>query len=460
VNLLASVKNFLTPRVKSTQDTPGWSVMGSHIPSFFPANWWQKDLDAPSQYHNSAVEACVGLYGRTIAMLPIHHYKHRPDGGKDIITDSVAARVLNKPNKYQTRADFFLNLVRAELFTGNGYAIAIRDGDYDIKELHLVPPTSTTHYIDPTDHDIYYYVGGNDLVKLDFLAPARDVLNVRMATTTDLLKGETPLMSGLLAASAGTSIQQHNASFFKNMSRPSGTLNTDLELDKDQSSALRKRWEDQSAGLNAGKTPILSHGLKWEALSVTANDAEMIEFYKLTVSDIARVFGVPQSLIGNMEAATENNVETLLRQWVSVGLGFMVDHLELSLGVLFDLPPDESLNFDLDYLLRGNLESRMEALSKGIMGGIYSINEARGKEGLQPVEAGDSPRLQMQVVPLTYYEDQLEMDKERLVMDQDKAEAEEKEPTEPEPESDPKPEPDAEDDSKTIQTLIQKAMAA
>lgn len=457
MNLLTTVYNFFSPKNKSTQDTPGWDVMGSHIPSFWPSNWWQKDLTAESQYHNSAVEACVGLYGRTVSMLPITHFKHRSDGGKDTITNSPVAKVLRKPNKYQTRADFFLNLVRAELFTGNGFAFALRDPEYNIRELHLVPPKSCSHYVDPDDRSIYYYISGNDLVDMNLLAPARDILNVRMASGSDLLKGETPLMSGLLAASAGTSIQQHNSSFFRNMSRPSGTLNTDLELDKEQTAGLRQRWEEQSAGLNAGKTPVLSHGLKWSPLSVTANDAEMIEFYKLTVTDIARVFGVPQALIGDMESSTFGNVETLLRQWVSVGLGYMVDHLELALHDLFDLPEDESLNFDLDYLLRGNLEDRMEAYSKGIMGGIYSINEARAKEGLQPVEAGDEPRLQMQVVGLTYYQEQLDMDKERLEMDKERLEMDKTKDKEVE-----NAESDLEvitpDDSKTIQNLIQKAM--
>ena len=441
---------------KGIPDTGGWSVMGSPIPSFWPMDWWQKDLTPQTEQHNSAVEACVGLYGRTVAMLPINHYKHKADGGKTLITDSQAAKVLKNPNPYQTRADFMLNLVRSELLAGNGYAYALRGNGFQIEQLHLIPPNSASSYIDPNDHAIYYYVGDSELYDGELLVPSRDILNLRMQTGADLLKGESPLLSGLLAASAGTSIQKHNAAFFRNMSRPSGTLNTDLELDPSQSKDLRARWEEQSAGLNAGKTPILSHGLKWQALSMTATDAEMIEFYKMTVADIARVYGVPQALIGNMEDATLSNVETLLRQWISVGLGYMVDHIELSLGVLFDLPADESLNFDLDYLLRGNLENRMEAYSKGILGGVYSINEARAKEGMSPVDAASEPRLQMQVVPLTYYEDQLAMDKEKLELERDKVKAQTSEPP-PTPTEPAVEEP--EDDSKSIQLLIQKAMA-
>ena len=442
-------------KAEPMRDEAGWTIFGSDIPSSWNMGWWQQGLSGSKSAHdNTAVESCVSQYARTIAMLPIRHTRDLPDGGRAPVKNSNVARLLRRPNGYQTRADFFMNLVRAELLTGNAYAAAIRDPDqFQITQLHLLPPTGTRHYVDSVDQEIFYQVGGNTLSGLNeaMLLPARDVLHVRMQTEgNDPLRGVTPLASGLLAAKAGTAIQGHNASFFNNMSRPSGTLNTDLELEPEQTAALRKRWEQQSAGLNSGKTPILSHGLKWQPLAMTATDAEMIEFYKLTVADIARVYGIPQALVGIMDASTFSNVEALLNMWVSTALGYMVDHIELSLEILFDLPPEEHINFDLDYLLRGAFETRMAALNKGILGGVYSINEARAKEGLKPVEEGDQPRVQMQVVPLTHHDEELQLKKDRLDLDREIAENDDTEEEAPPPD----------DDEKTVVaiTAIRKAM--
>ena len=408
------------------QDEAGWSVFGSGINPSWGQSWWQQGLSDPAAaVGNTAVEACVGQYARTIGMLPVVHYKDMSNGGKQPVKNSIVTKVLRKPNAYQNRTDFMNNLIRAELFEGNGYAVALRDGDFKISELHLLPPKSTTHYVDPDTQDIYYHVGQQSLIKnSELLIPARDILHVRMQTSgSDPLKGETPMMSGLLAASAGTSIQKHNAALFKNMAKPVGTLNTELELSKEQIVALREKWNEQAAGINTGGTPILSHGLKYQPMTTNATDSEMIAFYKLTVADIARIYGIPQALIGIMESSTFSNVETLLNMWVATSLGFMVDHIELALEDLFDLPSDEHINFNLDYMLRGDLENRMAAYSKGIMSGVYSINEARSKEGLPAVEGGDNPRVQMQVVELTHNEEQLQLDKDRLELERDKVES-------------------------------------
>ena len=87
-----------------------------------------------------------------------------------------------------------------------------------------------------------------------------------------------------------------------------------------------------------------------------------------------------------------------MKFWISSGLGFILDHIELALAELFGLPADEYINFDTDYLLRSDFKSRMDGLSKGVQGGIYTPNEARAKEGLEPKENGDDIYLQAQMV--------------------------------------------------------------
>jgi len=423
MKLVKTLRNLFSKSNTPMQDDQGWTIFGgSPIPSSWSQGWWQEGARSQDVQANTTVTSCVDLYARTMGMLPVAHYKKLPDGSKVCISNSTAAKILRKPNSYQTRADFFMNLVRQEMFNGNGYAVATRDSKFQISSLEIMPSSSTRHYVDPQDKEIYYHVSGNTLNdKNSFLAPQRDILHIRMQSSeNDPLQGLTPLQSGVFAAAAGDAIQKHNASFFNNMARPSGTLNTDMQLTAAQVKELRDRFNDKAQGLNSGQVPVLSSGLKFQPLSITATDAEMIKFYQMTIGDIARVYGIPQMLIGLMEDATLNNAETLINMWISLALGYVVDHVELALNDLFELPPDEFINFDLDYMLRGDLESRMKAYQAGISSGVYSINEFRAKEGLSMQDGGDLIRIQMQNVPLTYYQDKLDQDNRKIDIEQEK----------------------------------------
>ena len=121
----------------------------------------------------------------------------------------------------------------------------------------------------------------------------------------------------------------------------------------------------------------------------------------MSIEDIARVFRVPLPLIGEYSKATYNNTEQLISSWLATGLGFLMEHIEQSIVKLFNLPADETVNFETDALLRTDFKGRIDALTKGISGGLYSPNEARRKEGLPEVEFGEEPRVQQQVVPLS-----------------------------------------------------------
>jgi phage portal protein BeeE len=157
----------------------------------------------------------------------------------------------------------------------------------------------------------------------------------------------------------------------------------------------------QSQGLNSGGVPILSNGLKWQGLSINSQDAQLVAAFNMTVEDVARAFRVPLPIVGAYQHSTYNNVEQLISLWMATGLGFVLEHLEQSFDAMFELPANEFCEFDTDTLLRTDFAGRIEALTKGISGGLYAPNEARAKEGLKSVAFGDEPRVQAQVVPLS-----------------------------------------------------------
>ena len=130
-------------------------------------------------------------------------------------------------------------------------------------------------------------------------------------------------------------------------------------------------------------------------------------------------------------------------------LGFYVDHVEEALTRFFRLPPDEKISFDLDQaLLAGDFKERMDALGRGVQNGIFAPNEARARENLPPVEFGDEPRVQQQLVPLAFGVTQV-AEEAQNVGAATPAEPPPAEPSAPEPEDD-----DVEDTERGLHLVV------
>lgn len=374
------------------------------LPIAWPLNFWQKGL-SPSPYGGESAirQACIDAYAQTIASMDLELYSEDKDGGYTEVDRGPIADVLRTPNAYQTRSDFILNLIWNLFEWGNGYAVFERSDGRNVTSMHLINARNAAPMVEPESKSIFYAVGGNPFLPdgTQYLVPARDVLHVRLHTPTHPLVGVSPITAAALAMAANTAITAHQAVFFNAMARPSGVLSTEASLTRAQITMLREAWQEQSTGLNSGGVPILSNGLKWQAMSINSQDSEVAAAFNMTVEDVARAFRVPLPLVGSPVGSTYNNVEQLIALWMSTGLGFVLEHVEAAFDKAFEVPRGQEIEFETDSLQRTDFKGRVEALTKGISGGLYSPNEAREREGLPKVEFGDEPRLQAQVVPLS-----------------------------------------------------------
>lgn len=372
-------------------------------------NFWQ--LGATLEYgeSNAMVEACVSAYSQTVAMCPGDHWRTNPDGGRERVTTSDLYRIIRRPNDYQSISDFLLNLTRALYERGEGFAYAVRNERKEISELHLM---ANGIPLIGVDGSIYYALSGNEIAERRFgfetPVPARDVLHVRLHTKRgNPLKGLSPILATVLErAMAGAALNQQVA-FYLNQARPSFMLETAQKLTKAQTEELRDLWNAQTQGENAGKTPILTAGLKATTVSIKPADSLLADMLKITDQNIALAFRMPLQILG-IGGTPFASTEALMSSWKASGLGFALNHIEEAFGNLFRLKgqPDEYLEFDTDALLRSNFKEMIEGLARSTISGIHSSDEARNKLGL-PATAGGygkMPRVQQQVVPLDWHE--------------------------------------------------------
>ena len=369
-----------------------------------PWQFWQRGIDRHHAHsgHVAAVESALDAHVHAVAPLPGAHYLSKDDGGKERIKTSPLSRILRRPNGYQTSSDFLTFLVRQLLSTGNFYAVAVRDDAYRITAIHPMFGNDVSPVVDKDSGEVFYAVRSSPLAPWSdstHIIPARDVMHIKLYTPRHPLEGVSPITYAAMAIASNSAISGHQAAFFNNMARPSFILSTDLNLTGVQMKQLRDAWEAQSKTMNSGGVPILGGGMKAQPLALTSQDAQLVEAFKMTVEDIARAFRIPGQLLGL--SGTYSNTEQLIGFWLSTGLGFLVNHIELAFDKFFDLPADEFTEFDTETLLRVDLKSRLESLSLATQNGIMSPNEARSRMDLPTVEFGDEPRMQAQCVPLS-----------------------------------------------------------
>jgi HK97 family phage portal protein len=351
----------------------------------------------------SAVFACITIIAGDIAKLPPLIYRTLPNGAREPAPMHPANRVLNYPNSYQTRVDFWGQFMSCALYAGNTYVLLVRDQRGVVSEMHILDPRRVRVSVAP-DGTVYYNISGivelAELLDVEYI-PARDIMHHRLLTLHHPLIGITPLYAAGVSAMTGQTIQQNSYAFFSNMSRASGVLTAPGKISADLATRLKSEWEQNFKGGQMGRTAVLGEGMKWEPLTISAADAQLIEQLRWNVEDVARCFRVPTYMLTDANRISFKNAEQLARQYYVQTLQYHIESIESRIDVAFDLKGDVYCEFDLTSLLRMEFDARMAAYQTAIQSGVLAINEARKLEQLPPAEGGEEPLVQMQYRPLS-----------------------------------------------------------
>lgn len=167
-------------------------------------------------------------------------------------------------------------------------------------------------------------------------------------------------------------------------------------ISQEKAKEIKDNWDSGYTGENAGKTGILSNGAKYNPVTMTASDAQVVEQLRMTAEIVCSVFHVPAYKVGVGSPPSENNIEALEQQYYSQCLQILIQSVEVSLGNGLALPGGSAIEFDINSLLRMDTERRYKTLGDAVKNTIMCPNEARAKENLPPVAGGDALYLQQQ----------------------------------------------------------------
>lgn len=345
----------------------------------------------------SAVWASVKLLSETVASLPIHVYQ-KTDNGDKLTSDHWLLGLLRKPNQYQTRLEFFETLVANLVLHGNAYAQKTIIAGRVRALLPLMSAQVETELM--RDGSVIHKYSNEGGVHV-FAAPS--VWHLKLAG--NCVVGKSPLGFGRNMIGIAQASEQTMSDIYRNGGKRSGVLSMDKLLTPEQRKQLRENFASLTTG-DDSRLLVLEMGMKFDPISMSPQDIELLASRRFQIEEIARWFGVPSVLINDTSGSTTwgSGIAQILDGFYKLNLRPILERIEASIEAHLFTDEDREqgfrVEFDFEGLLRSDLKARMEGYQKAIQGSILTPNEARVIEGWPRVQGGDALLAQVNMVPI------------------------------------------------------------
>ena len=378
-----------------SRDKPTNSTAGSAYSFFFGGSTAGKTVSEKSAMQMTAVYACVRILAESIAGLPLHLFRYDGNGGKARAVDHPLYFLLHdEPNPEMTSFAFRETLMTHLLLWGNAFAQVIRNGKGEMVALYPLMPNRMTVDRDKAGRIYYEYL------RMDDEANTMKGTTVRLSPSEvlhvpglgfDGIVGYSPIAMAKNAIGMAMACEDYGASFFANGATPSAVLEYPGTL-KDPAK-VRESWELAHGGRNSHRIGVLEEGMKYTPIGIPPEQAQFLETRKFQINEIARIFRVPPHMIGDLEKATFSNIEHQSLEYVKYTLAPWICRFEQSMARVLLLPDekkDYTIKFNVDGLLRGDYQGRMQGYAIGRQNGWMSANDIRQLESLDliPEEKG------------------------------------------------------------------------
>lgn len=384
------IKNFFG--IGKARDKPIDRAADAGYSFLFGRTTSGKPVNETTAMQTTAVYACVRILSEAIASLPVHVYRYKEGGGKEKAIDHPLYQLLHdEPNPEMTSFVFRETLMSHLLIWGNAYAQIIRDGAGRVLSLYPLLPNKMDVQRDDNG-EIYYVYSRNSEENPNFKEygsiwlAKEDVLHIP-GLGFDGLIGYSPIAMAKNAVGMTLACEEYGASFFANGANPGGVLEHPGVL-KDPGK-VRDSWNAVYRGTNnAHKIAVLEEGMKYQQIGIPPEEAQFLETRKFQINEIARLYRIPPHMVGDLEKSSFSNIEQQSLEFVKYTLDPWVIRWEQSLQKALLLPGEKGTYFirlNVDGLLRGDYQSRMQGYSIGRQNGWYSTNDIREMEDLNPL---------------------------------------------------------------------------
>ena len=381
---------FISKLIKA-RDKPKDYYSGSNYTYLFGPTTSGKTVNEFTAMQTTAVYSCVRILAEAVASLPLHVYRYKENGKERVYNHHLYHILHNEPNTEMSSFVFRETLMSHLLIWGNAYAQIIRDGAGRVVALYPLLPNKMTVSRDKNGEIYYIYTTTSDENPnfKDYgsvVLRKQDVLHIP-GLGFDGLVGYSPIAMAKNAVGMTIATEEYGASFFANGANPGGVLEHPGVL-KDPKK-VRDSWNEVYRGTaNAHKIAVLEEGMKYQQIGIPPEEAQFLETRKFQINEIARLYRIPPHMVGDLEKSSFSNIEQQSLEFVKYTLDPWVIRWEQAMQRSLLLPKEKQeffIRLNVDGLLRGDYQSRMNGYSVARQNGWLSANDIREMEDMNPI---------------------------------------------------------------------------
>lgn len=337
-------------------------------------------IDSKTSLQINAVFSAVSLISDTISTLPVDAYIRR-DGARYAFRPRP--QWVTKPDVDTTKEAFYGAVIVSLLLDGNAFIRIYSNRQGEIVNMTVLNPLDVEIKRNGLGQVGFIIEGEKKMLSSDEIVFIPDMVrpgHLRGVSRVEALKENLGLAKAL---------ENYAAKFFGSGTQTSGVIEVQGNLTADQAKSMQESFDSRHKGWGkAHKTAILSGGAQYKPTNVPNDQAQFLDSRRMAVEDVARAFNIPPHLLGLPGTNSYASVEQNNLAWVTHCLRPIVQKMEGALSPLMArVPGGESafIRFNLDGLLRADINSRMSAFSTGLQAGFLTINDVRRLEDLTPI---------------------------------------------------------------------------
>ena len=433
--------NWLSRKKPETKSTNPYSD-SSFFGTLFGRNKYAgQDVNYTTAMQHNDVYSCVRIKAESLGQLPMRLYRNEGKAKIEITAGREFEIFTQRPNQFQTWQNFNEQYTTSLELLGKFSAQIKRNRFGNVYEIIPFKQQENVSTEMNAEGSVYYTYATNDgkgKTTLQNYAPS-EILFIR-AFTLDGYHGISTISQCALAIGTAIAGEKHSAALFENGAMPMGVLQTDESFGDDEEAVqrLRQQLEEMHKGSkNSGKTAILEYGLKYQPITMTAVDAQLLEQRKFSREQIASMFRVPLHLLQASTGMKYANVEQNNIAFFRDALMPIATKLENHINQL--LPKNHIVKLDEKAFVRGDRQALVSTIKEEITAGLCSVNEGRIELGRDPIEGGDVFAIQTNNLTFGVYTDLPKLQEEQRQNEQKPSG--ESTPNKPEESETPKKEP-------------------
>lgn len=351
----------------------------------------------------SAVFAAIRVIAETIGQIQWEIYERQGEAEVEIDDHPLARLLDEEPNPEMTAFSWRIAMLTSYYLHGNMLAEIERNGGRQPVALWPIHPSRVHVRRDPAG-TMYYAVTDPDGLN-PVRVEAADMYHVPLLAS-DGVTGRGLVQRARNSFGLLLGMEEYSGSSFANGARPSGLLRHPGKLTEAARSNIRSEWEALHRGADkAGRTAVLQEGMEFQAMQMSAVDAQLLEQRQFQISEVARWFNIPPHLLRDLSRATFGNIEHQGIEYQTYTIRplcrAMEQEAQRKLVRLADRATIHT-ELDLDDLQLIDRKSRFDAYAVARQNGWMSANEIRDEEGMNPIEGpeGDAYLINGNMIPL------------------------------------------------------------